>query len=115
MEANDERPGTTMHDRMMQLVRKYLDRGLQQATGVQGMMMRDAASRMFPRIEATIRGMTEDELKSELAKLQSQVHKVIGEPERPVKLNKSRRRGAKGRKRLKAKSPVSESISSFRN
>lgn len=85
MAENWEPLGATMHDRMMELVRRYIGSAMQQATGMQGMMMRDAAGRMYPRIEATIRRMSEDELKAELNQVQAQIRQVIGATEPPAK------------------------------
>ncbi|KPV42421.1 hypothetical protein [Alicyclobacillus ferrooxydans] len=84
--------GLTMHDRLLELVQRYMDSTLQDARGIQGMMMRDGANRMYPRIEATIRGMSEEELKSEIAAIQSQMRKVLGEKEASAKQPAKKRR-----------------------
>lgn len=97
---NWEPQGETMHERMLELIRRYIDSGLQQTRGMQGMMARDAAGRMYPRIENVIRGMSEEDLKNEIGQIQSQMRKVLGESAQPTKKTTGAKKG-KGPKAAK--------------
>lgn len=97
-----EPQGETIHDRMMELIRRYIDSALQQTTGMQGMMMRDGATRMYPRIESTIRNMPEEKLQQEIEEIQSQMRKVLGEKEakQPQLQVAKKRKQNSGKKRV---------------
>lgn len=71
--------GATIHDRLLELINRYIDTALQHTRGMQGMMLRDGATRMYPRIESTIRNLSEDRLKEELQDIGSQIQKVLGQ------------------------------------